>query len=297
MGDSRKAQGIYFPLTDNIHRVSSCTDKELKDYSLRAKDYNLKKQKLKRLREKAHDRNPDEFAYGMLSEQSARQGKHGARDSEASSLSHDTVKLLKTQDAGYLRTVGERVRREVERLEKEVQLQDGMAQTLGEIQTTRHGQDDEYDEDLDDLLAGAAKKRKIIFAESQEDQKKLGGLLEDSEDDEMIYDEEDDSEDDSFGKRQQQQQQQQKKPQQPSKKQLEAERLALSQQRNARKLKRRAAEGRVRKLEALKKQYAEISAAERQLELQRARMTNSIGGVNKNGVKWKVKERKRWEGF
>ncbi|CRG89290.1 hypothetical protein PISL3812_06326 [Talaromyces islandicus] len=261
-----------------------------KDYSLRAKDYNLKKQKLKRLREKAHDRNPDEFAYGMLSDQNARQGKHGARGSEESSLSHDTVKLLKTQDAGYLRTVGERVRREMERLEQEVQLQDGMAQALGEGQT-RPGQEDEDEDDLDDLLAGAAKRRKIIFAESQEDQEKLGGLLDDSEDEEMDDDDEDDEEDDSFGKRQQQQEK--KTSKQPSKKQLEAERLALARERAAKKLKLRATQGRVRKLAALKKQYAEISAAERELELQRARMTNSIGGVNKNGVKWKVKERKR----
>jgi U3 small nucleolar RNA-associated protein 11 len=288
MGNSRKTQGISFTLQLlKIFIIYFMALTKKKDYSLRAKDYNLKKQKLGRLREKAQDRNPDEFAYGMLSDQNARQGRHGARDTEASSLSHDTVKLLKTQDAGYLRTVGERVRREVERLEKEVQLQDGMAQVLGEEKTTRRGQEDEDDEDLDDLLAGAAKRRKIIFAESQEDQKKLGGLLDDSEDEEMS---DDDEEDDSFGKRQQQQE---NKTKQPSKKQLEAERLALSQKRAARKLKRRAAEGRVRKLAALKKQYAEISTAERQLELQRARMTNSIGGVNKNGVKWKVKERKR----
>lgn len=226
----------------------------------------------------------------MLSDQTARQGKHGARGSEASSLSHDTVKLLKTQDAGYLRTVGERVRREVERLEQEVQLQDGMAQTLGEGQS-QNGQKHEDDEDFDDLLDGAAKRRKIIFAESQEDQKKLGGLLDDSEDEEMNDDDEDDEEDDSFGKRQQQQQE--KTSKQPSKKQLEAERLALSQKRAAKKLKQRATQGRIKKLAALKKQYAEITTAERQLELQRARMTNSIGGVNKNGVKWKVKERKR----
>ncbi|RJE17430.1 hypothetical protein PHISCL_10232, partial [Aspergillus sclerotialis] len=72
-------------------------------------NYNAKKAKLKRLHEKASSRNPDEFAFGMMSESSRTKGKHGARDSAAArGLSHEAIKLLKTQDAGYLRTVGEK---------------------------------------------------------------------------------------------------------------------------------------------------------------------------------------------
>ncbi|KAH8698813.1 small-subunit processome [Talaromyces proteolyticus] len=256
-----------------------------KDYSLRAQDYNLKKQKLGRLREKARDRNVDEFAYGMLSDKNARQGKHGTR--EASSLSHDTVKLLKTQDAGYLRTVGEKARREMEKLEQEVKLQKSMMEVLGEGK--KGGADDEEEEeeedDFDEDLRAKAKKRKVVFAESREDQKKLGArpVDGDGEDEDMV----DDEGDDSFGNQSQQ------KQKQPTKKQLEAEQLAYKQKRAADRLKRRAAASRVRKLEALRKQHAEITTAERELDLQRARMTNSIGGVNKNGLKWKVKERKR----
>ncbi|KAL4799020.1 small-subunit processome, partial [Aspergillus venezuelensis] len=48
-----------------------------KDYSLRAKDYSQKKQKIKRLEEKVRDRNPDEFAFGMMSSHSGAKGKHG----------------------------------------------------------------------------------------------------------------------------------------------------------------------------------------------------------------------------
>lgn len=33
--------------------------------------------------------------------------------------------------------------------------------------------------------------------------------------------------------------------------------------------------------------------AERELELQRAKLSNSIGGVTKAGFKWKVRERKK----
>ncbi|EED22249.1 U3 small nucleolar RNA-associated protein Utp11, putative [Talaromyces stipitatus ATCC 10500] len=255
-----------------------------KDYSLRAKDYNLKQQKLQRLREKARDRNPDEFAYGMLSDKNAQQGKHGAR--EGTSLSHDTVKLLKTQDAGYLRTIGERIRREMERLEKEVQLQDGMEKVLGSAgNKKRHSSDDEDEEDDEDEMSGNGnKRRKLIFADSREDQKELGRKFdEDDNEDE----EEEDEEDDAFGT------QLHNLQRQPTKKELEAQRKAVAHARAARKIKRRAAEGRRNKLAALRKQYAEITTAERELELQRAKMSNSVGGVNKKGVKFKIRERKR----
>src|SRR5271170_1794534 len=86
-----------------------------KDYSLRAQDYNVKKRKLSQLAQKAQERNPDEFAFGMLSADTAKQGKHGQGGGGAERLSHDAVKLLKTQDGGYLRVVAGRGRREVER--------------------------------------------------------------------------------------------------------------------------------------------------------------------------------------
>ncbi|KAM0309542.1 hypothetical protein ACHAPQ_012566, partial [Fusarium lateritium] len=38
-----------------------------KDYSLRAKDFNKKKKQLKNLRDKASERNEDEFYFGMMS--------------------------------------------------------------------------------------------------------------------------------------------------------------------------------------------------------------------------------------
>ena len=82
-----------------------------KDYSLRAKDYNTKKRKLGELERKVKERHPDEFAYGMLSK---KQGKHG-KGGEENLLSHDAVKLLKSQDAGYLRG---RLRSGTERDEK-----------------------------------------------------------------------------------------------------------------------------------------------------------------------------------
>ncbi|KAL1993984.1 hypothetical protein VTN49DRAFT_2653 [Thermomyces lanuginosus] len=272
-----------------------------KDYSLRARDYNLKKAKLKRLREKARDRNPDEFAFGMLSKSTGREGFHGAR--EHTHLSHETVKLLKTQDAGYLRVTAEKIRREMERLEEEVRLQDGLKEVFdrerrGSSYDEEDDDDDdeEMDEDEDEFSFGGKKNtpsRKIIFADDRDEQKKLaasGDESSSSEDD----DEEMDENDDSFGAQLKEKQQQQQQPNQPlTKKQLEALKQAEREKRLARRIKRRAADARRNRLAALKKQYEEITKAERELELQRARMAHAIGGVNKNGVKWKVRERKR----
>ncbi|KAL1978288.1 hypothetical protein VTN31DRAFT_1147 [Thermomyces dupontii] len=272
-----------------------------KDYSLRARDYNLKKAKLKRLREKARDRNPDEFAFGMLSKSTGREGCHGER--EHTHLSHETVKLLKTQDAGYLRVTAEKIRREMERLEEEVRLQDGLKEVFDRERRGSSYDDEEEDEeeemDEDEFSTGGKKKntpsRKIIFADDRAEQERLAASSgdessssEDDEEDEM------DDNDDSFGaqlKKKQQQQQQQSQP--LTKKQLEALKQAEREKRLARRIKRRTADARRNRLAALKKQYEAITKAERELELQRARMAHAIGGVNKNGVKWKVRERKR----
>ncbi|KAL2863733.1 rRNA-processing protein UTP11 [Aspergillus lucknowensis] len=262
-----------------------------KDYSLRAKDYNTKKAKIKRLEEKARERNPDEFAFGMMSSHSAKKGKHGAgmRDSAtAQGLSHDAIKLLKTQDAGYLRTVGERVRRAMEKVREEVKIQEGISELLGDGEEGKEGKKGGFaDEDDDDEFGfdfGEVEKkpRKLVFADDREEQRGLKRALESADDE----DEDEEGEEDSFGALQREQ---------PKKtwKQLEAEKQALLDARRARKMKKTASETRLNKLKALQKQYADITAAERALDLQRAKMSNSIGGVNKNGLKFKIRERKR----
>ncbi|KAJ5901752.1 Small-subunit processome Utp11 [Penicillium taxi] len=258
-----------------------------KDYSLRAKDYNAKKEKLKRLEEKARNRNPDEFHFGMMGDRNRTQGRHGrgsvARES-AAGLSHDAIKLLKTQDKGYLRTVGERIRREIERLEHEAQLQDGMNQVLGVKSQNKDGEseDDEFD-GFDDDLDGfdfnqppkKTKSQKVIFADDKSEQRALKKRrIQKEQDDSMDEDKDEEAS--------------RKTP-----KQLATERQALADARRSRKLRKRAIEARENKLKALRKQYSEISAAEKEIDWQRAKLDNSIGGTNKNGIKWKIRERKR----
>ncbi|KAF7717187.1 Uncharacterized protein PECH_004040 [Penicillium ucsense] len=269
-----------------------------KDYSLRAKDYNEKKAKLKRLQEKAKDRNPEEFYFGMVGKKNAQQGKHGrgvgvSRDSAAArGLSHDAIKLLKTQDQNYLRTVGERIRRQIERLEHDVQLQEGMNKALG-VKSKKNDQDGNADDvddladfdgfdDMDDLDFGAPlapKPRKVLFADDKGVQQSLVHQREGEDSDSMDEDSEPDQPESTKSRK--------------SAKQLAAEKEALREARRARKIRKRVTEARENKLAALRGQYAEIQKAEREVELQRGKMDRSVGGTNKHGLKWKVRERKR----
>ncbi|PYH45649.1 rRNA-processing protein UTP11 [Aspergillus saccharolyticus JOP 1030-1] len=266
-----------------------------KDYSLRAKDYNAKKAKLKRLQEKVRDANPDEFHFGMMS---SKQGKHSTTNrASAAGLSHDAIKLLKTQDAGYLRVQGEKIRRQLERLEEEGRVQEGIKVALGEGDNSTKqkkeggGGDDDMDFDFDfgseeEDDDEAAKPRKVVFAEDREEQKDLKREKLMQMEKESESEEEEEDEDDSFGQRK-------KQTQRKSRKQIEAERQALVEARRARKIRKRAVEARENKVKALQKQYKEITAAARELDWQRGRMDNVVGGTNKNGVKWKIRERKR----
>lgn len=199
-----------------------------------------------------------------MSQDKRGQGKHGSGSGQA--LSNDAVKLLKTQDAGYLRLAEGKVRRELGAVEREV----GMEEVMGE--------------------SGKGDGRgKVVFVDSVEEQQRRrrasGRQKEnvDADNEEIDMTEVGDTKEVQI---------EDKQIQRKSQKQLRTEHDALAALRAARKRRKRVSEARQAKLEALKKRQKEIMAAERELEWQRARMTNSVGGVNKWGVKWKVRERK-----
>lgn len=89
-----------------------------KDYVKRAQDFHRKQATLKVLREKAQQRNPDEYYHAMhsriLDSKGLLQKSRRAADEDAS-LSTDQVKLLKTQDANYVRTLRQNERQALER--------------------------------------------------------------------------------------------------------------------------------------------------------------------------------------
>ncbi|TFK56706.1 small-subunit processome [Heliocybe sulcata] len=74
-----------------------------KDYVLRARDYHSKQDRLQRLRQKAADRNKDEFYWGMIRGKT-QAGVH-IQDRGNVALPVDIVKVLKTQDENYIRTM------------------------------------------------------------------------------------------------------------------------------------------------------------------------------------------------
>ena len=150
-----------------------------KDYQKRASDYKAKQKTLKSLREKAADRNDDEFYFGMMSRAGpgsaltrkntftgAVEGDRGNR-----AMDMDVVRLLKTQDLGYLRTVRNVARREAEGLEERWAMAGG--HDLGE--------EDEEGE-------GGGKVKKIVFCEGEEERE--GAVREGEEDKEEGEDKE-----------------------------------------------------------------------------------------------------------
>jgi U3 small nucleolar RNA-associated protein 11 len=87
-----------------------------KDYKERAYDFHKKQDHITVLKKKARDRNPDEFYYKMYNSQ-VTGGKH--KEVKASeSIDHDVLKLMKTQDLGYItykRSIDERKAEELKR--------------------------------------------------------------------------------------------------------------------------------------------------------------------------------------
>ncbi|KAL8731930.1 MAG: hypothetical protein Q9166_003062 [cf. Caloplaca sp. 2 TL-2023] len=225
------------------------------------------------LREKAAERNPDEFSYGMLSSKIDKYGRK-IQDRGNTCLSQDAAKLLKTQDAGYISTVIQQTKRTRERMEQEYILENG-----GSVRVLS---------DLDRTKAGSH----VIFAESAEEQRSLGLATgkrpNPSGDNDMEQYLGEDNVQNDLG---------------PSDKaRLDPRQLALrkaqaphavKQERVLRKLRKRGTESRQSKLNAIKARERNLLAAQQQLDHQRARMSNSMGGVNKAGVGWKVRERKR----
>lgn len=184
-----------------------------------------------------------------------------AGDRGNKALDIDTVRLLKTQDLGYLRTMRNVVSKEVEELEQKVVIAGAFAGI-----DTNGDSDDEDDFDSDDATPQRPKPqpkpKKIIFAESVEEVEQKLPEPEDEDDVDMS--------DDDFPKFDK-----------------EKDLATLKREENAERLRR--------KLHNAKKKLKALTDAENELEMQRARMakTATVGAITKNGKKIKVRERKR----
>ncbi|TVY51910.1 U3 small nucleolar RNA-associated protein 11 [Lachnellula cervina] len=206
-----------------------------KDYKLRAADHKVKKTKLKQLKQKVLDKNPDEFYFGMLSRSGpATRGKNrtgtvnGDRGNQV--LSQEASRLFKTQDIGYIRTMRNQITKEVAELEEKVQ------------------------------AMGGGTGKKVVFVDDEEELE-----LRVQEGEWEVEAAEEKEQGLGFGEK------------------------------DLRKLQRREREKLENRLGVARERLGALTEAEEALEMQRARMAKSttVGGTNKNGVKFKVRERKR----
>ena len=203
----------------------------------------------------------------MLSSKSKQGRKIADRSNPV--LSHDAVKLLKTQDAGYLQMMIQKTRKAVERLEGDF--------VLG-------GEADE----MHVFGQGISPAKKIVFVQDQEEQQAWNPenqIRSGTDNPAEGSDLEANGQDVVTGHQ----------PSQPriSRKKIEKEQQIQKQGLLLREKNKKEQKARRTKLAALKAREKDLRTAENELELQRAKMSNAIGGVNKAGVKWKVRERKK----
>jgi U3 small nucleolar RNA-associated protein 11 len=188
------------------------------------------------------------------------------------SLDMDVVKLLKTQDAGYIRTMLQMVRNEREELEKRLVLEDEEVRVLKDGEDTRKGRHTVYvgkkeEQDEFDDAEWFGKGEEMPGREARKEPQ----VEDDDNDDEQTA----------------------KKLKRLSKKHQEAQELAKKEERMFMSKRERAQQRAAAHLEALKARERALTAAEEELEIQRAKINHTVGGVNKNGVKFKIRERKR----
>ena len=264
------------------------------DYRLRAQDYNRKKARIKTLRQRAADRNPDEFYFGMHSNKMAKDGtRMGDRGNKA--LSVDVVRLLKTQDAGYLRIMATKAKKEVDALEQQLHIAGDLH---SDVQPRRGGRTD----------VGGAPATHRVFVDSRQEQRDF--------DPESWF-----GTDTDGLKRRYNRPRTGVEPEPasaPGTSSSSSTAMTSAQAATAAKAADAAPEGRPKRapapdpdpdqeasarslsswekrLHGCRSRLAQLEKAEQELSLQKAKMakTATVGGTDRRGKKWKVKARKR----
>ncbi|KAJ9646413.1 hypothetical protein H2199_002462 [Coniosporium tulheliwenetii] len=228
--------------------------REEKDYTLRARDHNEKRRKLKTLRQKAADRNPDE------------PGKPGVEPG--------CGEVAQDAGCGVFEDGGAEGEEERERLEEGLVIEGKEVKALkGESGKKGHtvfvgSKNEQEDFRPDEWFGTSAEGLSKTYNRPRQQSE--------------VASEEDVADDPSDAAKQ-------RRPQRA----VDAELKAMKEERASRKKRQREQEARRIRLEAVKARERDLLIAEQALEAQRAKMANNVGGVNKNGVKFKVRERKR----
>jgi U3 small nucleolar RNA-associated protein 11 len=209
---------------------------------------------------------------------SSKVDKHGRKlgDRGNKSLSMDVVRLLKTQDAGYIRTTLQMVRKEREDLEQRILLVDEAVKVLRDDRNGRTGKHTVY--------VGDKKEQGVFDADEWFG---TGGEWPD-----RVW-----NRTRKNSKTSQEVEVEETAEQEPSrrlsKKEQDMATLAEKEHSALMRKRVRAQERAAAHLETVKSRERTLMAAEEELESQRAKMNNTVGGVNKNGVKFKLRDRKR----
>ncbi|PBK76723.1 small-subunit processome [Armillaria solidipes] len=138
------------------------------DYVKRARDYHSKQDKLNRLRQKAADRNKDEFYFSMTREKT-KGGVH-VKERGNIALPVDMVKVLKTQDENYIRTMRAAGLKKIDKIK--AQLSDMVdAVTDEDYEELGDGQTKLLEEAgvIPKSKKGRRKSRHVIFVENEDE--------------------------------------------------------------------------------------------------------------------------------
>ena len=231
------------------------------------------------MRQKAAERNPDEFHFAMISSKT-RDGGQKVADRGNQALSQDAVRLLKTQDAGYLRTMAQKTRISLQQAEQAVVSGDStfFTHSTGNTSQTKSPRHIAFVDTKADqgTWASSDERRQESHAPAKSPPKSERDHKEDSVVDDA------DGINEAF----------------PSIEKLRIDTVSeqpLSHEAVlARKQRKREHEKKRKTLEALRRRATDIRAAELELEVQRARMNHSIGALNtRTGTRFKIRERKR----
>ena len=209
----------------------------------------------------------------MLSSQSRKGRKLAGRQNPV--LDQDVVKLLKTQDAGYVTAMLQKTKRSKTRLEQDFVLNDGKGvKLLSAISSQKKGSHMIF-------VDNTEQQRQYRPEDKVASRRDSTRRLEDS----SRNMEEDDSDGVPFICL----------PQEPpvARRAGERDELASKQKKVLRKYRRKEQDARKSKLAAMNAREKDLVEAKNELDFQRARMSNNVGGTTRVGIKWKVRERKK----
>lgn len=209
----------------------------------------------------------------MLSSKTDRYGRR-VQDRGNPTLSQDAVKLFKTQDAGYLKTMIQQTRKTRAKVEQQCLLSDQGVHGFPSSHQADSGQHL--------IFAGTSEEQQFLCnVESQHiSTSTTDGLYESVNENNLSVN------------RSLKGERRIDHHQVALKKGSEDVRRA-KQEMVLRKLRKRQRANQQSRLRAFRLREKDLLAAEQQLDQGRARMSGSVGGVNRAGIRWKTRERRR----